>query len=118
MSEQKSNKGLAFILGAAVGAAAGYFFTTEEGKKLRKQAADKAGELKEAAKQQLKDVDMDAVLEKGKVVLQDGLNQVSNGTKTTVERVESSFQRGMNKAREEMERQRNNTDDYMHNGRS
>lgn len=115
---ERSNRGLAFILGAAVGAAAGYFFTTEEGKKLRKQAADKASELKEVAKKQLKDVDMDAMLEKGKVVLQDGINQVTNGTKTTVERVESSFQRGMNKAREEMERQRTNMDDYMQNGRS
>lgn len=118
MADKKSNKGLAFIFGAAVGAAAGYLFTTDEGKKLRKQAAEKAGELKEVAKQQLDEMDMDAMLEKGKVVLKDGLDQVTNGTKTTVDRVESSFQRGMNKAKIEMDRQRSNVDDYMHNGRS
>lgn len=43
--EDRSKKGLLFLLGVAAGAAAGYYINSEEGKKVRRQAADRVNEF-------------------------------------------------------------------------
>src|SRR5690606_40430897 len=79
---QKRKSGILFLLGAAVGAAAGYYLNTESGKKLRADTSQKANELAEKAEARTKEglnqfkSGFDSAIEKSKDVIADASGAV------------------------------------------
>lgn len=109
---QKKNSGILFLLGAAIGAAAGYYLNSESGRKLRNDAAQKAGELAEEAESKAKEgvsqfkSGFNSAVEKSKDVFSEAtdsfksrLKQFENKSGETMEKVESAYQRGVDEAR-------------------
>lgn len=116
MSEQakkKSGRGFAFLLGAVVGATAAYFLTTDEGKQWRKETARRTGEFSNRVKSLVRDQldNVGTVIEKGRDMVEDLTDQtppVEDFSHNAIKTAESSFQRGMRKAKQELEHPRDN----------
>lgn len=117
--KSRSNKGLAFLIGAAAGAVVTYFLTTDEGKAWRKETTKRAGEfgqrLSSQAQEQLGHFSdsLDNTVQKGKeyaeeigTTMKSTIDDLSSNAKSTVEKVESSFQRGMRKAKAEINKRK------------
>ncbi|NJK84177.1 MAG: YtxH domain-containing protein [Saprospiraceae bacterium] len=126
-SKTNRKRGLYFLLGATAGAVVTYFLTTEEGKAWRKETTKRASEfgrrLSSQAQEQLGyfSENLDNTLQKGReyaselsTTLRGTIEEVADGAKSTVEKMENSFQRGMRKAKDEMDKQR--TDNFTNNG--
>lgn len=126
-SKTNRKRSLYFLLGATAGVVVTYFLTTEEGKAWRKESSKRAGEfgrrLTNQAQEQLGyfSENLDNTLQKGREyaselsnTLRGTLEEVADNAKSTVEKVENSFQRGMRKAKEEMDKQK--TDNFTNNG--
>lgn len=120
MSEEKSKKprsgrGLFFFLGAMVGATTAYFLTTEEGTKWRKETAKRTGEFTNRVKDLVQDQvgqlaqNVESNLRKGKEMVENfGTEEqlpIEDFTHNPVNSNESSFQRGMRKAKRDLDEQ-------------
>ncbi len=113
--KNKSNKGIAFLIGATAGAVITYFLTTDEGKAWRRETSKRAGEFGQRLSSQAQGKlsqfsdSLDSTIQKGKGYAEEiGTNvkstfdDLSSNAKSAVEKVENSFQRGMRKAQEEI----------------
>ncbi|MEM9886093.1 MAG: YtxH domain-containing protein [Bacteroidota bacterium] len=105
----KKRRGLAFLLGAAAGATITYFLTTEEGKKWRKETIKRTREfsrrVSDQAQEQLDYIarSMETFVENRQEQAEDIVEKGSEKIAETSEKMESSFQRGMRKAKHRME---------------
>ncbi len=126
-SNRNRKRSLYFLLGATAGAVVTYFLTTEEGKAWRKETSKRANEfgrrLTNQAQEQLGyfSENLDSTLQRGREyaselsnTLRGTIEEVADSAKSTVEKVENSFQRGMRKAKEEMDNQK--ADNFTNNG--
>ena len=109
---QKRKSGILFLLGAAVGAAAGYYLNSESGKKLRAETSQKANQLAEKAETKTKEglnqfkSGFDSAIEKSKDVLAEAtetvkhrLTRMENKTEDVLDKAESAYRRGAEDAR-------------------
>lgn len=128
-SKTKGNRGFYFLFGATAGVVVTYFLTTQEGKAWRKETSKRVKEfsrrLTNQAQEQLGYIseNLDNTLEKGREyaselsnTLRGTIEDVADNAKSTVEKVENSFQRGMRKAKEEMDEQLENS--FKNNNRN
>ena len=111
MSNRKG-RGLAFLLGAAAGATVTYFLTTEEGKKWRKETVKRTKEftrrVSDQAQEQLDYISrsMETFVEGRQEQMEDFAEDVTEQVQKVNGKVESSFQRGMRKAKQIIDQQR------------
>lgn len=112
-----NNKGfIALAIGLFAGAAAGYYLATDDGKKLRKQAKRQFESLDNQVRSTLKEQTevlskkINEISNSAKTAVNDAtltakskLASFKNGAEDVVEDAESSFQQGINSARNKMQ---------------
>src|SRR5690606_31395994 len=109
---QKRKSGILFLLGAAVGAAAGYYLNSESGKKLRAETSNKANELAEKAEAKTKEglqqfkSGFESAIEKSKDVINDAsgvvkekLSRLESKSEHILDTAENAYRRGAEEAR-------------------
>ncbi|MCB0643680.1 MAG: YtxH domain-containing protein [Phaeodactylibacter sp.] len=115
MENRKRNNALLLALGAAAGAAAGWWLNTDKGRRFRKDSAEKINrwgeEMSEKASEKVADIKdgVQQTLSKGQdLVSQAGdaikskINVFANSAADTVDEAEKKFQNGVQKAKNEM----------------
>lgn len=140
-----ANAGLWFLLGVAVGAAGAYYLQSEDGKRLRRQVAEQANELgtqvneygrtvsskatdygrnlgdkARQGTQNLSDT-LNTAIEQGKSYVDDLGGTVKERLNTAAgaaDKVESSFQRGMNKAKRSLQSKADKIDKIVESGKA
>ncbi|HLU94342.1 MAG TPA: YtxH domain-containing protein [Membranihabitans sp.] len=123
---QKRKSGILFLLGAAVGAAAGYYLNTESGKKLRADTSQKANELAEKAEARTKEglnqfkSGFDSAIEKSKDVIADAsgavkqkLSRLENKSENMLDNAESAYRRGAEEARVHINQKASEIEDLL-----
>ena len=105
MNRNKKSTGIKFLLGLAAGVAAGYWLNTNQGREWRSKVSEKMNtwgeELGTGLQQTIsKSQDLAADAEKA---IKDKVDTLSSKTKNLAEDLESSFQKGSNKAKKEIE---------------
>ncbi len=123
---QKRKSGILFLLGAAVGAAAGYYLNSESGKKLRAETSQKANELAEKAEAKTKEglnqfkSGFDSAIEKSKDVLAEAtetvkhrLARMENKTEDVLDKAESAYRRGAEDARMHINQKASEIEDLL-----
>lgn len=123
---QKRKSGILFLLGAAVGAAAGYYLNTESGKKLRADTSQKANELAEKAEAKTKEgleqfkSGFDSAIEKSKDVIADAsgvvknkLSRLENKSESVLDTAENAYRRGAEEARSHINQKASEIEDLL-----
>lgn len=123
---QKRKSGILFLLGAAVGAAAGYYLNTESGKKLRAETSQKANELAEKAESKTKEglhqfkSGFDSAVEKSKDVISEAtesvkhkLSRMENKSENMLDTAENAYRRGAEEARSHINQKASEIEDLL-----
>ena len=123
---QKKKSGILFLLGAAVGAAAGYYLNSESGRKLRTETSIKAGELAEKAELKTKEglnqfkTGFDSAVEKSKEVLTEAtgsvkekLAQLEKKSEHALDTAENAYRRGADEARSRINQKASEIEDLL-----
>jgi gas vesicle protein len=127
-SSNNNNTGL-FWVGLAVGATVGYLLNSDRGRELQAEAGTKAkvygSQIKETSQQQLDTLtsNVNTWIEQGQsyakdlqVMAKDRIDAISTTAKSAISSSENSFQRGADKAKANIEAQKNQVDNAIENG--
>lgn len=131
MNNENSGKGgLWFLLGAIAGAAAGFYLNSAEGRRFRERMAEQATDygrtISEQAQNQYSHLssNVNSALEQGKTYVNEfgktvktKIDEVANTAKSAVGSIETGFQKGMNKAKEEASRRKEQIDEIVENNK-
>lgn len=123
---QKKKSGILFLLGAAVGAAAGYYLNSESGRKLRTDTSNKANELAEKAESKTKEgihqfkTGFHSAVEKSKEVLHDAKDNVKekfakleDKSERVLDTAESAYRKGAEEARSRINQKASEIEDLL-----
>ncbi|SRR5690554_827317 len=123
---QKRKSGILFLLGAAVGAAAGYYLNSESGKKLRAETSEKATRLAEQAEAKTKESlnqfksGFDSAIEKSKDVIAEAsenvkhkLSRMENKTENVMNKAENAYRKGAEDARMHINQKASEIEDLL-----
>lgn len=123
---QKKKSGILFLLGAAVGAAAGYYLNSESGRKLRTETSNKANELAEKAETRTKEglsqfkTGFDSAVEKSKEVISDAsesvkdrLAQFEGKSEKVLDKAENAYRKGAEEARSRINQKASEIEDLL-----
>ncbi|MBY5960176.1 YtxH domain-containing protein [Membranicola marinus] len=123
---QKKKSGILFLLGAAVGAAAGYYLNSESGRKLRTETSNKANELAEKAEARTKEgihqfkSGFDSAVEKSKEAISEAsetvkerLARLEGKSENILETAENAYQRGAEEARSRINQKASEIEDLL-----
>ncbi len=123
---QKRKSGILFLLGAAVGAAAGYYLNSESGKKLRADTSQKANELAERAEAKTKEglqqfkSGFDSAIEKSKDVIHEAsgavkqkLSRLESKSESVLDTAENAYRRGAEEARVHINQKASEIEDLL-----
>lgn len=128
---QKRKSGILFLLGAAVGAAAGYYLNSESGRKLRTETSEKAGELALKAEGKAKEgldqfktgfseaVDKSKeVLAEAKSTVKETVNRLESKSEHVLDSAENAYRRGVNEARSKINQKATEIEDLLETKKS
>ena len=131
-NRNKSNGGsglFTFLLGVAAGAAAGYYLSTEEGRRMRERLAERssawAEEAQNYAKQTSERVNssINTAMEQGRSYVDDlskevrtRVDQFSTQAREQVDRTQSAFQEGVARGKAKIDEQKAEIDNLVKNG--
>ena len=123
---QKKKSGILFLLGAAVGAAAGYYLNSESGRKFRSETTQKANELAEKAEVRTKEgigqfkTGFDSAIEKSKEVITDAkgtmkekLAKLESKSESALDTAENAYRRGAEEARSRINQKASEIEDLL-----
>ncbi|MEM1326560.1 MAG: YtxH domain-containing protein [Bacteroidota bacterium] len=129
MSNSSNNNTGLFWVGLAVGATLGYLLNSDRGRELQVEAGTKAkqygNQIKQTSQQQIDQLsnNVNSWIEQGQTyakdiqsMTKDRIDTIASSAKSAVGSTENAFQRGANKAKANIEAQKNQVDSAIENG--